>query len=35
MTSKKFTINLTLRAIDGETFDNAKKVAQYKKIKKR
>lgn len=35
MISKKFTINLTLRAIDGETFDNAKKVAQYKKIKKR
>ena len=35
MISKKFTINLTLSSIDGEVFDNAKKIAQYKKNKKR
>ena len=32
MISKKFTINLTLRAIEGEVFDDIKKVKQFKKL---
>ena len=34
MISKKFTINLTLRAMDGEIFDDIKKVKQFKKSAK-
>jgi len=34
MISKKFTINLTLRAMDGENFDDIKKVKQFKKSAK-